>query len=80
MSADADDWSDEIKAIAEEVKSLKDRQQLLKNRIANEVGNAPMGVLPSARYFKFKTQQRKAYEVGAKSIRPLLGPFGRETT
>ena len=80
LSAEADDWAYEIQAIGEKVKALKDRQRLLKNHIANEIGSAPMGALPSARYFRFKTQQRKAYEVGPKSIRPLLGPFGRETT
>ena len=33
----------------------------IKNLIADEIQDKPIGVLPSGRYFRFKTQQRKGY-------------------
>lgn len=80
ISSECDDFADEISAISDQMKELKKQQQQLKNLIADEIQDKPIGVLPSGRYFRFKTQQRKGYEVGPKTLRPLLGPFGRETT
>jgi putative phage-type endonuclease len=64
-------WDQELARIAAEMKTLEERQQLLKNRIMDAMKDAEQGVLPGGGVWTWKEQQRSGYTVEPSSCRVL---------
>lgn len=77
LDADFEDLADELLAIREEAKGLDERKKEIRNQFAAAAGDATLIILPSGRYFNYKTTEVPAREQKAYSFRTPMGPFGK---
>ncbi len=61
LPAEAADWTDEIEAAKEQIKSAEAMKTAAENRIKAALGDATFGLLPNGGLWSWKTQTRKEY-------------------
>jgi putative phage-type endonuclease len=71
LPLEAVDWHQDLVAVKEELKILKDKENELKNRFAAVLKDAERGVLPSGDSYLYKLIEKKEYTVKPQSYREL---------
>jgi putative phage-type endonuclease len=76
LPAESIDWTREMRELQATVKTAERRVEELKNKLKACIGSATYGELPEPvdgkRFWRWQTQEAKAYTVEAKSFRTLL--------
>ena len=71
LPAHYDQVADERERLNDQIKSLTDKMDRIKNEFRELLGDATYGVLPDGRCVSWKTQERKSYQVKASKSRVL---------
>jgi predicted phage-related endonuclease len=77
LSAESMRLVDELVQLRGQNKACSERMDLIRNTLAQEIGECPVGLLPDGRRLNYKTVTRKAYEVKESTYRAVTGPFGK---
>jgi predicted phage-related endonuclease len=71
LPAEAADWTDEIEAAKEQIKTAEVMKQAAENRLKAAIGDATFGLLPDGSRWSWKSQTRKSYVVEEATFRVL---------